>query len=133
MPDDKLTVITPNQRVPVTITYDSSAGTPTVIVTPSVIELEPGCGCVIDFKRAGNMPGMMRVTFVDRRFINTDNAQFADTGVFHEGDGDVRVDSLDTGQGTTFLCELVVDGQVVARSNDMDGRFGGGAVEPVKQ
>lgn len=114
--------------VTVTVTYETDPGTnqPVVTVTPSVIKVSPGQA--IHFRRAGGLKGKMRLTFKDKDFFESSNPQFAATGAFHEGDGDVRVKALPG--HTTYLCELLdADGKRIAQSL----KDAGGAVEPVKQ
>jgi hypothetical protein len=125
MPDPQV-VTEANQSVLVTITYDDSAGTPIVTVKPSIIKLTSKCGCVIKFRRGGDMRGMMRVRFNNTQFVKSANPEFIRTGVFNEGDEDVHHGELLGHQDTTYVCELVVGGQVVATSTK-----NGGTVEPV--
>jgi hypothetical protein len=113
--------------VTVTVSYDLDPHTkqPVVTVTPPVIKVSPGQA--IRFRRAGGMTGKMRVTFKDKDFFGSTNPQFAASGAFHEGDGDVSVKSMPT--RTTYLCELLdASGKRIAQSQ----KDAGGAVEPVK-
>jgi hypothetical protein len=113
--------------ITVTVSYDLDPHTkqPVVTVNPSVIQASPGQA--IRFRRAGGMAGRMRVTFKDKDLFDGGNPQFAATGAFHEGDGDVQIKTL-PGQ-TTFLCELLdPHGNRIAQSL----KNAGGAVEPVK-
>ena len=115
----------PAATVIVSYEIDTGTGQPVVTVTPSVVMVRPGQS--IHFRRAGGLPGKMRLTFKDKDFFDSDNGQFASSGAFHEGDGDVRVKSL-PGR-TTYLCELLdANGRTIAQSP----KDGGGAVEPVK-
>ena len=112
--------------VTVTIAYDldPTTGQPLVLVTPHVIRVTPGQA--IQFQRAGAMIGKLRVTFEHKHCFETGNPQFAASGVFHEGDGEVRVMTLPG--PTTYQCELLDEnGGLVAQST----KTGGGSVEPV--
>src|SRR4029077_8510140 len=111
----------------VIVSYEIDTGTkqPVVNVTPSTVMVTPGQS--IHFRRAGGLSGKMRLTFKDKGFFDCDNGQFATTGTFHEGDGDVRVRTI-PGR-TTYLCELLdPNGRTIAQSP----KDAGGAVEPVK-
>jgi hypothetical protein len=107
----------------VTISYDPKHHI--VVVTPLRIEVTPGQ--TMQFRRAEIAPGRMRLTFDDQHFFETDNPQFATTGVFHEGDGDVRVKTMPN--RTAFRCELMhEDGKQFA-----EGMTGGHTIEPPTQ
>ena|SRR5882672_6067750 len=117
----------PHAAVTVTVTYDVDPHTsqPAVTVTPPVIKVSPGQA--IHFRRAGQMAGKLRITFQDKDLFSSSNPQFAVTGAFNEGDGDVHVKSMP--RHTTYLCELLdANGNQIARSP----YNAGGAVEPVK-
>jgi hypothetical protein len=110
----------------VIVSYDVDADTQewVVTVTPSVVQVTPGQA--IHFRRGGNMPGTLRLTFKDKAYFDSDAAHFASTGAILESDGGVRVKAL-PGR-TTYLCELVdANGRTIAQSPE----DGGGAVEPV--
>ena len=102
----------------VIVSYDIDTGTrqPIVKAVPQVVLVRPGQS--IHFQRAGAMPGKMRLTFEDKGFFDCDNGQFATTGAFHEGDGDVRVKTI-PGR-TTYLCELL-DASIEVESTPGDG------------
>src|SRR5947208_2579480 len=71
-------------------------------------------GHTISFKMGTGPPeGKVRVSFTDPQFFSVAH--------FNEGDANVRVTALPT--PTTYLCELLVNGEVVASSK---GRTGGG-------
>lgn len=109
----------------VRLTYDKDPVTsrPKVTVTPFLIRVRPGD--TIRFQRAGQLQGSMRVTFKDKGFFATSNPQFAATGKFLEGDGDVRVNAKPT--PTTYRCELLdANGNSIAQSEENQG----GAIEP---
>jgi hypothetical protein len=112
----------------VTLTYDIDPKTnnPTVIVRPAVVKVAGGEA--IRFRRLGNLEGKMRITFADRELFHCKGKDFAASGAFHEGDGDVQVKTKPRHGRTTFLCELLAaNGDIVARS----GEGAGGAIEPM--
>ena len=83
--------------------------------TPNPLKVKPGQ--TITFRlRTGPANGKILITFNDPQFFSA--AQF------HEGDGDIHVTANPT--PTTYECELLVDGQVVAQS----GWHAGGGIVP---
>ena len=92
---------------------------------PRTISVKPGQ--TIAFKLgAGSSGGKIRITFHDRHFFATGNPDFGQTGVFHDGDGEVRVVSA-LSSPTTYHCELLdAQGHVLARSSE----GAGGDIEP---
>jgi len=90
----------------VQLNYTSDGFTP----TPNPIKVTPGQ--TITFRlRTGPASGKIRITFLDPQFFSA--AQF------HDGDGDIHVIAKPT--PTTYHCELLVDGQVVAQSSPHAG------------
>lgn len=75
--------------------------------------------------RLGQAPSgaRMRLTFHDRQFFATSHPEFAKAGVFHQGDGDVRIVATLPGP-TTYHCELRdSNGDLIAQS--IENRGGG--------
>jgi hypothetical protein len=115
----------PVATVIVSYQVDTGTGQPVVAVNPPVVMVRPGQS--IHFHRADAHPGKMRLTFKDNAFFDCDNGEFATTGAFREGDGDVRVKTIP--RRTTYHCELLdASGRTIAQSP----KDAGGAVEPVK-
>jgi hypothetical protein len=112
------------ETVTVTVRYDGS--TPPK-ADPAVVGVVPGDAIQFVFER-GAVNGKMRVTFPEKQFFGTDNPLFAGSGIFHEGDGLVRVGELP--YRTTYVCQMLDENDVVIASSDDKG---GGAVEPVKR
>lgn len=106
---------------------DPATGQDVVVATPSIVEVT--AGQAIRFQRApGGPAGTMRLTFEDKHFFDTGNPQFAASGVFHEGDGDVCVKTIPS--PTRYKCELLdANGGVIATSPET----GGGDVKPVRE
>ena len=88
--------------------------------TPQSIRVRPGQ--TISFKLADNsIGGKFRIKFADRQFFATPKAHFAQDGVLHQGDGEVRVANALSGR-TTYHCELLDDqGHVIAQSSENQG------------
>jgi hypothetical protein len=77
-------------------------------------------GQTINFQLGIGPPnGKIRLTFAHPQCFSTTNAAFHSTGLFHDGDGDVRVTNLP--HPTTYHCELLVDGVVQAQSAEKAG------------
>lgn len=100
----------------VTLMYGSN----TFQATPQSIRVHPGD--TITFHLAPNSRfGTIRVRFRDRQFFNTPQAHFAADGIFHQGDGNVRVASALTAP-TSYHCELLdANGTVIAQSAESGG------------
>jgi hypothetical protein len=80
--------------------------------------------------RLGQAPSgaKMRLTFHDRHFFATSHPEFAQAGVFHQGDGDVRIIAALSGP-TQYHCELLNEnGNVIAQSTE---NRGGGIIPDV--
>jgi hypothetical protein len=94
--------------------------------TPQTIHVRPGQ--TIAFALApGSLTGTIRIRFADRRFFATPKDQFQQDGIFHGGDGNVRVTARPAGR-TTYHCELLnAQGNVIAQSNEVQG---GGEILP---
>src|SRR5436305_15036916 len=88
--------------------------------TPQSIRVDPGD--TINFHLAPtSRVGTIRIRFRDRHFFHTPKPNFAMDGVFHGGDGSVRVASVLTGP-TTYHCELLdASGAVIAQSTENGG------------
>jgi hypothetical protein len=85
---------------------DSGTFTP----TPNPVRVQ--AGQTITFKLVDGPPnGKLRITFHDPRFFSA--AQF------HDGGGNIHVTAEPT--PTTYHCELLVDGKVVAQSHEHTG------------
>jgi hypothetical protein len=67
----------------------------------------------------------LRLTFADPALFSTADPSFHSTGRFNDGDGDVTV-LASPANGTTYHCELLVDGVVQAKSTE----YVGGEVVP---
>ena len=90
----------------VQLNYANNSFTP----TPNPIKVRPGQ--TISFQLgAGPANGKLRITFRDPQFFSA--AQF------QHGDGDIRVTAKPA--PTTYHCELLVDGLVVAQSREHAG------------
>ena len=94
--------------------------------TPQTIRVRQGQ--TIAFSLApGSLTGTIRIRFADQRFFATSKAHFQQDGIFHGGDGDVRITTRPA-QRTTYHCELLdAQGNVIAHSNEVQG---GGEVLP---
>ena len=90
------------------------------LATPQTIRVK--AGDTIAFHLAPNsMFGTIRVRFHDRQFFATPRAQFANDGVFHQGEGTIRVAQRPAAR-TTYHCELLdTAGNVIAQSNENQG------------
>jgi len=107
----------------VTLTYTQDGGA--VIADPFTITVSPG-QTVAFHLAAGTAAGKIRITFPDRKYFATNDPYFQETGVFHDGDGEVRVVSA-LHDRTTYHCELLNEaGSVIGRSHE----GGGGDVLP---
>ena len=106
---------------PVTLNYTEDPNDPkksTFTASPRRIHVKPGQ--TIGFKLgAGPNNGKIRVTFK-----NSDAGRFS-THVFQDGDPHVQV--IGDVVQTTYHCELLVKGEVVAASDE-----NGGEIEPVR-
>jgi hypothetical protein len=79
-------------------------------------------GQTIAFK-LGQAPSgaRIRLIFRDRHFFATSHPEFAQSGVFHQGDGDVRIVAALPGP-TTYHCELRdANGGLIAQSLENAG------------
>src|SRR5215468_3142847 len=100
----------------VTLTY----GTNSFTANPFQIRVRPGESIAFQLG-PGSLAGKFRITFHDRRFFSGKNADFPQTGVVHQGDGDVSVIAALSGR-TTYHCELLDEhGNVKAQSHEKQG------------
>lgn len=103
--------------VTVTLTKVPQPGQAAVSANPSVIKVKPGQ--LIRFTRVSTA-GTLRITFPDRQFFETGNPEFAEKGMFHEDDGDVRVKAIT--RPTELVCEwLDAEGNLKAQSEPSAG------------
>jgi len=88
--------------------------------TPETIKVRPGQ--TIAFGLApGSMTGKIRIRFADRTFFATSREHFKQDGIFHDGEGPVKVTAPLPGR-TTYQCELLDDqGKVIAESKENQG------------
>ena len=93
--------------------------------TPETIKVRPGQ--TIAFALApGSMSGTIRIKFADRKFFGASTPHFQEDGVFHGGEGDIRVTARPSAR-TTYHCELLDEqGKVIAQSKENQG----GAILP---
>jgi hypothetical protein len=88
--------------------------------TPQTIRVRPGQ--TIAFSLApGSQTGQIRIRFADRHFFSTSKAHFKNDGIFHGGEGEVKVATALSGP-TTYHCELLdAKNNVIAQSKENQG------------
>jgi hypothetical protein len=97
------------------VTLNYAGPPPTFTADPPSVKVNKN-GETISFKLGVGPPnGKVRVTF-----SSGDRGRFS-RPVFNDGDAPVTVQGKGAGHKTTYRCELLVDGKVVAASADAGG------------